>query len=104
MSGKITRTNAITRTIQYGKAYVWQYTGKNEDGSPALSREGGIDFYAKKLTRAKARQVLRQAGYTAPPEFVEFDLISEEIRAMTLEDFIAHSVVVNRGDNGYISA
>lgn len=93
---------SVTRTIFYARAWAWQSDGTKEDGSPNFVKVGGSEFKSTKPSKVEAFKALRNDGYKVAREFVTFEIERSEIRALSIDSFIEHSVAVERTENGRI--
>ena len=96
--------NTITRTVVTASAFCWVLDGQNEDGSPRMTKSGGVEFVSTKPNQLEAFRALKASGVKCRKDFCGFDVVSETVYAMSLDDFMAHAVVVERGENGRVKA
>ena len=94
--------NTITRTVVTANAFCWVLDGTNEDGSPRMVKSGGVEFVSTKPNQLEAFRALKASGVKCRKDFCGFDIVSETVYAMSLDDFMAHAVVVERGQNGRV--
>lgn len=92
----------ITRTVVTARAYAWSVVGSDEEGKPIMERVGNVEFLSTKPTVTEAHRALRANGVKCGKQFVGFDVVYEEVRAISFDDFLAHSVPVTRRPNGAI--
>lgn len=93
---------SITRTITTARAYAWAFVGADENGKPVLDKVGNVDFVCATPNTTLAYRALKAAGVKCQKQYVSFDIVSEEVRAISFEDFMTYSVPVKRLDNGDI--
>ena len=94
----------ITRTIVKANAYAWSINGFKEDGTPNMEKTGNVEFVSTNPTKAEAFRALRNAGFKVSKDFVQFEVVSEDIYAMTLDSFIEHATPVERSRNGRVKS
>lgn len=94
--------NTITRTVVTAVAFCWALDGTNEDGSPRMVKSGGVEFVSTKPNQLEAFRALKASGVKCRKDFCGFEVAKETVYAMSLDDFMAHAVVVERGENGRV--
>ena len=92
----------VTRTVVTACAYAWVFDGTNEDGSPRMVRQGGVEFVSTKPNQLEAFRALKGAGLKVRKDFCGFEVMSEEVYSMSLDEFLAHAVKVERCANGRV--
>ena len=92
----------ITRTVVTARAYAWAFVGTDENGTPVMDKVGNVEYQCSTPNQTNAYQALKAAGVKCRKEYVNFEVVKEEVRAISFADFLAHSVPVKRLDNGDI--
>jgi hypothetical protein len=98
--GNIMAAN-ITRSVFTCKAFGLIVSVDAENKATVEPTEK-VEFLSTKPTEAEAARALRNAGIKVSRDLVRFKIVSESVYAMTLDDFIAHATVVERGKGGYV--
>lgn len=91
----------ITRSVYTCKAFGL-IVSVNADNQATVTPTEKVEFLSTKPTEAEAARALRNAGIKVSRDLVRFEVVSESVYAMTLDDFIAHATVVERGKGGYV--
>ena len=95
--------NAITRTIVHATAYglvVGDIDPKTMTAK--VEKVGGVLFTSTHPTQQEAYQALKSVGFKVAKKDVRFETETEEVRAISFEDFMAYSVPVERNANGTV--
>lgn len=91
----------VTRTVYTCNAYGL-IVAFDADNKPTVTESEKVEFTSTKPNETEAVRALRNAGMRFDKNFVRFEIVSEKVYAMTLDDFIAHATVVERGVGGYV--
>lgn len=91
----------ITRSVYTCKAFglIVSVDAKN---NATVTPTKKVEFLSTKPTEVEAARALRNAGIKVSRDLVRFEVVSESVYAMTLDDFIAHATMVERGKGGYV--
>lgn len=91
----------ITRSVYTCKAFGL-IVSVNADNQATVTPTEKVEFLSTKPTEAEAARALRNAGIKVSRDLVRFEVVSEQVYAMTLDDFIEHATIVERGKGGYV--
>lgn len=91
----------ITRSVYTCKAFGLIVSVDVENNATVTPTEK-VEFLSTKPTEAEAARALRNAGIKVSRDLVRFEIVSESVYAMTLDDFIANATIVERGKGGYV--
>lgn len=91
----------ITRSVYTCDAFGL-VVSVDQDNKATVSRTERVSFVSTKPTEAEAARALRNAGIKVSRDRVRFEVVSESVYAMTLDDFISHATIVERGKGGYV--
>lgn len=91
----------VTRSVYTCDAYGL-VVFVDQDNNAKVSHTERVPFVSTKPTEAEAARALRNAGIKVSRDRVRFEVMSESVYAMTLDDFIAHATMVERGKGGYV--
>ena len=89
----------ITRSIYTCKAFGLIVSVDAENKATVTQTEK-VSFTSTKPTDSEAARALRNAGIKCDKSLVRWEIESEQVYAMTLDDFITHATVVERGKGG----
>lgn len=91
----------ITRSIATCNAYAL-IVDVDADGNVTATPSEKVPFVSTNPSDADAARALRNAGIKADKKFIRFEIVAENVYAMTMDDFIAHATIVERGKGGYV--
>lgn len=91
----------ITRSVYTCKAFGLIVSVDVENNATVTPTEK-VEFLSTKPTEVEAARALRNAGIKVSRDLVRFEVVSEQVYAMTLDDFIEHATIVERGKGGYV--
>lgn len=91
----------ITRSVYTCKAFGL-IVSVNADNQATVKPTEKVEFLSTKPTEVEAARALRNAGIKVSRDLVRFEIVSEQVYAMTLDDFIEHATIVERGKGGYV--
>jgi hypothetical protein len=91
----------ITRSVYTCKAFGL-IVSVDKDNNATVKPTEKVEFLSTKPTEAEAARALRNAGIKVSRDLVRFEIVSESVYAMTLDDFIANATIVERGKGGYV--
>lgn len=98
--GNIMAAN-ITRSVYTCNAFGL-IVSVNAENQATVTPTKKVEFLSTKPTEAEAARALRNAGIKVSRDLVRFEIVSESVYAMTLDDFIANATIVERGKGGYV--
>lgn len=94
--------NTITRTFITANAWAWLIDGIREDGSPNVIKSDSVEFVSTVPNQVQAYKALKSAGIKCRKDMAQFDVVSEEVYALSVEDFLRYAVRVERLSNGNV--
>lgn len=96
-------SNNITRTIVQAKAYAFVLKGLGEDGRPDFEKTEEVEFLTTAPSKGEAFRALKAAGVKCSKDMTTFEVLNAQVYALSLEEFLAHAVPVERKRNGEVS-
>lgn len=91
----------ITRTIATVK--VWGLIfDLDENGNAVVTKTDEVTVTTTNPNDVEAYKVLKANGIKIDKKFVRWEIVSEQVYAMSLDEFIEYAHIVERGKGGYI--
>ena len=93
----------VTRTMLTVRVRCFQTTGLGPEGLPKVECVADEEVVVTRMNDQVARDVIRDAGIDPRGKQIVWEALHSDTYGMTVEDFFAHAVLVDRAVNGMVT-
>ena len=93
----------VTRTMLTVRVRCFRTTGIGSEGIPTVECLVDEEVVVTRMNDQVAREVIRDAGVDPRGKQVLWEALHSATYGMTVEDFFAHAVLVDRAVNGMVT-